>query len=50
MRFSVWNETGTAQAAVSLDEDEAARLAEFLTDTPGRRPSVLDELRALVRL
>jgi hypothetical protein len=50
VRFSVWNETGTAQAAVSLDEDEAARLAEFLTDTPGRRPSVLDELRALVRL
>src|SRR5437867_1677623 len=32
VRFSVWNEDGTAEAAVSLDEDEAARLASFLTD------------------
>src|SRR4029453_8821429 len=27
VRFSVWDETGTARAAVSLDDDEAARLA-----------------------
>lgn len=49
VRFSVWDETGTARAAVSLTEDEAARLAAFVTPHPERRPSVLDELRALVR-
>jgi hypothetical protein len=30
VRFSVWNETGQAEAAVSLDEREASRLARFL--------------------
>jgi hypothetical protein len=30
VRFSVWSEEGVAQAAVSLEEDEAARLASFL--------------------
>jgi hypothetical protein len=34
---------------VSLDEEEAARLAAFVSPSPERRPSVLDELRALVR-
>ena len=47
VRFSVWDETGTARAAVTLDEDEAARVAEFLAP-PSRRPRLLDELRALV--
>jgi hypothetical protein len=50
VRVSVWDETGTARAAVSLDEDEAARLAAFLA--PARTParmSLLDELRTLVR-
>jgi hypothetical protein len=32
VRFSVWNESGEAQAAVSLEETEAARLARFLAD------------------
>jgi hypothetical protein len=49
VRFSVWDESGTARAAVSLDEEEAARLAAFVSPSPERRPSVLDELRALVR-
>ncbi len=49
VRFSVWDETGTVRAAVSLDEDEAARLAEFVADPPAARPSLLDELRTLVR-
>jgi hypothetical protein len=49
VRFSVWDEGGTARAAVSLDEEEAARLADFVASSPERRPSVLDELRALVR-
>ena len=48
VRFSVWDETGTARAAVSLDEEEAARLAEFVGAAPAR-PRLLDELRALVR-
>ena len=49
VRFSVWDESGTVRAAVSLDEDEAARLAEFVAPSrrgPGR---LLDDLRALVR-
>lgn len=38
VRFSVWSETGAAphaQAAVSLSEDEAARLARFLAEPRG---------------
>jgi hypothetical protein len=37
VRFSVWDETGglaRAEAAVSLDEREAARLAAFLSEAP----------------
>jgi hypothetical protein len=30
VRFSVWNESGAAEAAVSLDEEEAQRLAAFI--------------------
>jgi hypothetical protein len=30
VRFSVWSEAGVAEAAVSLDDAEAERLAEFL--------------------
>ncbi len=48
VRFSVWDESGTAQAVVSLDEDEAARLAGYLAPPPPR-PSLLAELRALAR-
>ena len=35
VRFSVWNEHGEAEAAVSIDESEAERLATFLRP-PGR--------------
>jgi hypothetical protein len=48
VRFSVWDETGTARAAVSLDDDEAARLAEFVAQ-PSKKPSLIQDLRALVR-
>ena len=37
VRFSVWDERGAyvrAEAAVSLDEAEAARLAHFLAEAP----------------
>jgi hypothetical protein len=39
VRFSVWDESGCAEAAVSIDEDEAARVARFLRPrTAGPRP------------
>jgi hypothetical protein len=37
VRFSVWNESGSAEAAVSLDE-EAQRLAAFILAHTGPRP------------
>ena len=49
VRFSVWNEEGEAQAAVSIEEEDAARLATFLR--PPARPrqnrlrEVLEQLR-----
>jgi sarcosine oxidase delta subunit len=49
VRFSVWDETGRVRAAVSLDEDEAARLGAFVAAPAARRPRLLDDLRALVR-
>lgn len=48
VRFSVWDDTGRAQAVVSLHEDEAARLASFVASRP-TRSRLLDDLRALVR-
>jgi hypothetical protein len=48
VRFSVWDESGTALAAVTLDDEEAVRLAAFLTPPRPRRPSILEELRAIV--
>jgi hypothetical protein len=39
VRFSVWDETGVAEAVVSVDEDEAARLAAFLEATPAPLPA-----------
>jgi hypothetical protein len=49
VRVSVWDETGTARAAVSLDEDEAARLAAFLTPRRSLGHTLIEDLRALVR-
>jgi hypothetical protein len=44
VRFSVWDESGVAEGAVSLDEYEAGRLARFLR--PAMRPvSLLDAAR-----
>lgn len=40
VRFSVWNETGVAEAVVSLDDLDASRLAEFIRDNaPAARES-----------
>lgn len=49
VRFSVWDETGTARAAVSLDVDEAARLGAFVVPRRTRSQTLRDELRALVK-
>jgi hypothetical protein len=41
VRFSVWNETGVAEAVVSLDDADAARLADFVRDSdPAQREPV----------
>ena len=49
VRVSIWSED-EAQAAVSLDEAEAARLADFLTVPQRQRRGLLDELRTTLRL
>jgi len=50
VRFSVWNAEGIAESAVSLDEDEATRLVDFLAASrfPRPRPRPLERLRALI--
>jgi hypothetical protein len=49
VRFSVWNEEGVSEAAVSIDDAEAERLAAFLA--PGCAPrSPIDRLREALRL
>jgi hypothetical protein len=51
VRFSVWSEEGRAEAAVSLDERETARLRRFLgalPGLPGRSP--LEQVAELLRL
>jgi hypothetical protein len=56
VRFSVWSESGEAEAALSLEEPEAARLARFVLD-PSERPhpagrsigSLLGQLRLSTR-
>jgi hypothetical protein len=44
VRFSVWDETGRAEAAVSIDEEEAHRLAAFL-GVRDRLATFLERLR-----
>ena len=38
VRFSVWDEAGVAEAALSVDDEEAARLASFLAATTTATP------------
>src|ERR671926_1990443 len=47
VRFSVWSADGVAEAAVSLEEEEAQRLAGFLAAPQLPRPRAFDRLRAL---
>jgi hypothetical protein len=46
VRFSVWDETGRAQAAVSIPDGEAERLAGYLVSS--RDPIGADEAPTLV--
>jgi len=48
VRFSVWNEEGVAEAAVSLDEEEAGRLAGFILARVGSAPDTGGWLRVIV--
>lgn len=49
VRFSVWDETGRVRAAVSLEDEEAARLAAFVAPQPvPLKERLLDDLRSLV--
>jgi hypothetical protein len=52
VRFSVWNEEGAAEAAISLDEDEALRLARFVAGSVTHaepRPTFVGKLLAVAR-
>ena len=52
VRFSVWNEEGRAEAAVSLDEGEALGLSRFVAGTISTReprPTLVDKLIAAAR-
>ncbi len=45
VRFSVWNEKARAEAAVSLDEGEALRLARFVAGRAAPREATADPRR-----
>jgi len=44
VRFSVWSPDGVAEAAVSLEEEQAERLAGFLATPQARRPSPVERV------
>jgi len=48
VRFSVWDADGVAEAAVSLDEAEAERLAGFLAAPLPRRAGAVERLLSLL--
>jgi 2-iminoacetate synthase ThiH len=48
VRFSVWNADGVAEAAVSLEEAEAERLAGFLAAPRPARPGAVERLLSLL--
>ena len=49
VRFSVWSADGVAEAAVSLEEAEAERLAGFLAAPAPARLGAVDRLLARLR-
>jgi hypothetical protein len=49
VRFSIWS-VDSADAAVSLSNEEAARVAAFIAPPPPPRRQLLDQLRESLRL
>jgi hypothetical protein len=49
VRFSVWSADGVAEAAVSLEEEEAERLAGFIAGPAPVRPRAVERLLARLR-
>lgn len=49
LRFSVWS-PGSVDAAISLTEEEATRLANFIAPIPTPRKPILDQIRESLRL
>ena len=49
LRFSIWS-GDSADAAVSLSEEEAARLARFVAPPPVARRHLIEQLRDSLRL
>jgi hypothetical protein len=48
VRFSVWDESGVALAAISLEADEAHRLTEFLARARPRARRLRDRLASRI--
>jgi hypothetical protein len=48
VRFSIWSGE-SADAAISLSNDEASRLAHFIAPVPHPRKPILDQLRESLR-
>ena len=42
VRFSVWNESGVAEAVVSLSDEEADRMADFVMHTAVSPPTTAE--------
>jgi hypothetical protein len=49
LRFSIWS-GDSADAAISLSTEEAARLANFIAPLPAARKPILDQLRESLRI
>ncbi len=49
VRFSIWRAEGVAEAAVSLEEEEAERLSLYLAAPQAPRSRTIERLRSLLR-
>ena len=49
LRFSIWS-SESADAAISLTEQEASRLAHFIAPGRAARKPILDQIRESLRL
>ncbi len=48
VRISIWGAEGVAEAAVSLEEEEAERLSLYLAAPQAPRPRTIERLRSLL--